>query len=340
MPYQKASKNFPSLRRKYLITGVAGFIGSQVSRLLLKQDNEVVGVDNLNDYYDVRLKDWRISQLQCLPQSANFSFKKIDIENRDDISELFEEHKSFDAVLNLAARAGVRYSLENPGIYLSTNILGTLNLLECMKHSGCLKLVLASTSSLYAGQKMPFNEDLSVNEPLSPYATTKKSAELMAYTYHKLYEIDVSILRYFTVFGPAGRPDMSPYRFIKWVYEEETINIYGDGTQSRDFTFVTDIARGTVAAIQKLGYEIINLGGGRKPLSLNTIIKKIEQLIGKKAKKNYLPFHDADMMETWADVGKAKEKLDWEPNVSIDEGLERTVKWYSDNREWLKEVCI
>lgn len=328
------------MRRKYLVTGAAGFIGSQVCRFLIQQEHEVVGVDNLNDYYDVRLKNWRISELQSLPQSANFSFAKIDIESREDILALFEEYDSFHAVLNLAARAGVRYSLENPGIYLSTNILGTLNLLECMKQSGCAKLVLASTSSLYAGQQMPFKEELPVNEPLSPYAATKKSAELMAYTYYKLYEMDVSILRYFTVFGPAGRPDMSPYRFIKWIYEEETIDIYGDGTQSRDFTFVTDIARGTVAAIQKLGYEIINLGGGREPLSLNSIIEKIEQLIGKKAKKNYLPFHDADMMETWADVGKAKEKLDWEPEVTIDEGLERTVRWYSDNREWLKESCI
>lgn len=328
------------MRRKYLVTGAAGFVGSQVCRFLIQQEHEVLGVDNLNDYYDVRLKNWRISELQSLPQSAHFSFAKIDIESRDDMLALFEEYNSFDAVLNLAARAGVRYSLENPGIYLSTNILGTLNLLECMKHSGCNKLVLASTSSLYAGQQMPFKEELSVNEPLSPYAATKKAAELMAYTYYKLYEMDVSILRYFTVFGPAGRPDMSPYRFIKWIYEEETIDIYGDGTQSRDFTFVTDIARGTVAAIQKLGYEIINLGGGREPLSLNVIIEKIEQIIGKKAKKNYLPFHDADMMETRADVVKAKEKLDWEPEVSIDEGLERTVRWYSDNREWLKESCI
>lgn len=328
------------MRRKYLVTGAAGFIGSQVCRFLIQQEHEVVGIDNLNDYYDVRLKDWRISQLQSLPQSENFSFTKIDIENRKDLSELFVQNKSFDAVLNLAARAGVRYSLENPGIYISTNILGTLNILECMKESNCVKLVLASTSSLYAGQPLPFNEEMPVNEPLSPYAATKKSAELMAYTYHKLYEMDVSVLRYFTVFGPAGRPDMSPYRFIKWVYEDETINIYGDGTQSRDFTFVTDIVRGSVAATQELGYEIINLAGGREPLSLNDIIEKVEQLIGKKAKRNYMPCHDADMDETWADIEKAKVKLNWKPEISIDSGLEQTVKWYSDNREWLRKVSI
>ena len=184
--------------------------------------------------------------------------------------------------LILAARAGVRYSMENPHVYLSTNAEGTLNLLECMRENGCKKFVLASTSSLYAGQKMPFTEDLAVNEPLSPYAVSKKAGELMAYSYHKLYQLDVSVVRYFTVFGPAGRPDMSPYRFIKWIAEGETIQMFGDGSQSRDFTYVDDIARGSVAAIQDVGYEIINLGGGRNPVSLNMIIEKLEALIGKK----------------------------------------------------------
>jgi UDP-glucuronate 4-epimerase len=328
------------LSKKYLVTGAAGFIASQVSKQLLDQGERVVGVDNLNDYYDVRLKSWRLEQLKAHPNAENFSFACLDIEDQAKLSDLFKAEGSFDAVLNLAARAGVRYSIENPHVYLSTNAEGTLNLLECMRVHGCKKLVLASTSSLYAGQKMPFTEDLAVNEPLSPYAASKKAGELMAYSYHKLYQMDISVVRYFTVFGPAGRPDMSPYRFIKWIAEEETIQMFGDGSQSRDFTYVDDIARGTIAAIQDVGYEIINLGGGRNPVSLNTIISKLEELLGKKAKIDHKPFHVADLMETWADISKAKNLLGWEPQVSLDEGLEESVQWYMDNQLWLKEVQV
>ncbi len=328
------------MSKKYLVTGAAGFIASQVSMQLLDQGDHVVGVDNLNDYYDVRLKNWRLEQLKSHPHAENFSFADIDIEDQAKLRGLFKVEGPFDAVLNLAARAGVRYSMENPHVYLSTNAEGTLNLLECMRVHGCKKLVLASTSSLYAGQKMPFTEDLAVNEPLSPYAASKKAGELMAYSYHKLYQMDVSVVRYFTVFGPAGRPDMSPYRFIKWIAEEETIQMFGDGSQSRDFTYVDDIARGTIAAIQDVGYEIINLGGGRNPVSLNTIISKLEELLGKKAKIDHKPFHVADLMETWADISKAKNLLGWEPQVSLDEGLEKSVQWYMDNQHWLKEVQV
>ena len=328
------------MSKKYLVTGAAGFIASQVSKQLLDQGDHVVGVDNLNDYYDVRLKNWRLEQLKAHPHAENFSFSCLDIEDQAKLANLFKVEGPFDAVLNLAARAGVRYSMENPHVYLSTNAEGTLNLLECMRALGCKKLVLASTSSLYAGQKMPFTEDLAVNEPLSPYAASKKAGELMAYSYHKLYQMDVSVVRYFTVFGPAGRPDMSPYRFIKWIAEEETIQMFGDGSQSRDFTYVDDIARGTIAAIQDVGYEIINLGGGRNPVSLNTIISKLEELLAKKAKIDYKPFHVADLMETWADISKAKNLLGWEPQVSLDEGLEQSVQWYMDNQHWLKEVQV
>ncbi len=328
------------MSKKYLVTGTAGFIASQVSQELLDHGYQVVGVDNLNDYYDVRLKNWRLGQLQEHPSAENFCFLKLDIEQQEALNNLFEEHGPFDAVLNLAARAGVRYSMENPHVYLSTNAEGTLNLLECMRSRGCQKLVLASTSSLYAGQPMPFTEDLAVNEPLSPYAASKKAGELMAYSYHKLYGIDVSVVRYFTVYGPAGRPDMSPYRFIKWIAEEETIQMFGDGSQSRDFTYVEDIARGSVAAIQEVGYEIINLGGGRNPVSLNTLISKIEELLGKKAKIDHKPFHVADLMETWADISKAKRLLGWEPQVSLEEGLEKSVQWYIKNRNWLKEIIV
>jgi UDP-glucuronate 4-epimerase len=328
------------LSKKYLVTGVAGFIASQVSKQLLDQGDLVVGVDNLNDYYDVRLKNWRLEQLKAHPNAQNFSLVCLDIEDRVKLANLFQGEGSFDAVLNLAARAGVRYSMDNPHVYLSTNAEGTLNLLECMRAQSCNKLVLASTSSLYAGQKMPFTEDLAVNEPLSPYAASKKAGELMSYSYHKLYKMDVSVVRYFTVFGPAGRPDMSPYRFIKWIAEEQTIQMFGDGSQSRDFTYVDDIARGTISAIHNIGYEIINLGGGRKPVSLNTIISKLEELLCKKAKIDHKPFHVADLMETWADISKAKNLLGWEPQVSLDEGLEQSVQWYMDNQHWLKEVQV
>jgi UDP-glucuronate 4-epimerase len=328
------------LSKKYLVIGAAGFIASQVSKQLLDRGDHVFGVDNLNDYYDVRLKHWRLEQLKAHPHAENFTFASLDIEDQAKLSDFFKAEGPFDAVLNLAARAGVRYSMENPHVYLSTNAEGTLNLLECMREKGCKKLVLASTSSLYAGQKMPFTEDLAVNEPLSPYAASKKAGELMAYSYHKLYQMDVSVVRYFTVFGPAGRPDMSPYRFIKWIAEEETIQMFGDGSQSRDFTYVDDIARGTIAATEDVGYEIINLGGGKNPVSLNAIISKLEELLGKKAKIDHKPFHVADLMETWADISKAKRLLGWEPQVFLEEGLEKSVQWYMDNQYWLKEVQV
>ena len=307
---------------------------------MLDQSDLVVGVDNLNDYYDVRLKEWRLQQLQNHLNAQNFSFEKLDIENQGSLKSLFKKTGPFDAVLNLAARAGVRYSMENPHVYLSTNAEGTLNLLECMRENGCHKFVLASTSSLYAGQRMPFTEDLAVNEPLSPYAASKKAGELMAYSYHKLYQMDVSVVRYFTVFGPAGRPDMSPYRFIKWINEGVPIEMFGDGSQSRDFTYVDDIARGTIASIQDVGYEIINLGGGRNPVSLNTIISRLEELLGNKAVIDHKPFHIADLMETSADIEKAKKLLGWEPNISLDEGLKKSVDWYLENREWLKSIKV
>jgi UDP-glucuronate 4-epimerase len=323
----------------YLLTGVAGFIGSKVCQFLLQDGHHVIGVDNLNDYYDVSLKTWRLNELGKL-DSSFFHFLQLDIEDYSVVEALFREHGSFDGVINLAARAGVRYSMENPHVYLSTNAAGTLNLLECMRESYCPKMVLASTSSLYAGQKMPFSEDLPVNEPLSPYAASKKAAELMAYSYHKLYDTDVSVVRYFTVFGPAGRPDMSVFRFIRWIDEGVPIELFGDGSQSRDFTYVDDIARGTIVAIKPVGYEIINLGGGRNPVSLNVIIERLESLLGKKAKIDNKPFHIADIKETWADIDKAKNLLGWEPQVSLDEGLEKSVRWYVDNREWLKDIEV
>jgi nucleoside-diphosphate-sugar epimerase len=242
-------------------------------------------------------------------------------------------------VINLAARAGVRYSLENPFIYLSTNAGGTLNLLELCKEYNMPKFILASTSSLYAGQKMPFKEKLPVNTPISPYAASKKSAEAMAYTYHYLYGMDVTILRYFTVYGPAGRPDMSIFRFIKWIKEEVPLEIFGDGSQERDFTYVDDIARGTVKALKPLGYEIINLGNNN-PDKLSTAIQLIEKYVGKEARFKYEEFHKADMKATCADIGKARKLLGWQPQVSLEEGIKKTVEWTEDNWEWVRKIKI
>ena len=319
-----------------LLTGAAGFIGWKTAEFLLKEGHKVIGVDNLNNYYDVRLKEYRKKDLE---KYENFKFYPVDIENLQALEILFNDYK-FDVVINLAARAGVRYSMINPHVYMTTNANGTLNLLDLMKKYGVKKFVLASTSSLYAGQPMPFKEDLPVNTPISPYAASKKAAEVMAYTYHYLYGIDVSIVRYFTVYGPAGRPDMSIFRFIKWIDEGKPIILYGDGSQSRDFTYVDDIASGTILATKELGYEIINLGGGKNPISLKRVIETIEAHLGKKAVIDYRPFHKADLKETWADIAKAKNLLGWEPKVSFEEGIKKTVDWYLENRDWLKDVEV
>lgn len=319
----------------FLVTGCAGFIGWKVSEKLLERGYKVIGVDNLNDYYDVKVKKYRLNSLKNYPE---FKFYEVDIENLEGLKEVFRKN-SFDCVINEAARAGVRYSMENPYVYFTTNVLGTLNLLELCKEYGVKKFVLASTSSLYAGQKMPFNEDLPVNTPISPYAASKKSAEVLCYTYHYLYGIDVSIVRYFTVYGPAGRPDMSVFRFIKWILEDKPLEVFGDGSQSRDFTYVDDIAEGTILATRPLGYEIINLGNNR-PHSLMEMIGLIERYTGKKARFEMRDFHKADMKATWADIGKAKSLLGWEPKVSLEEGIKRTVEWTLENWSWIKDVRL
>ena len=318
------------------ITGCAGFIGQKTTEFLLNEGFKVIGVDNINDYYDVRIKEWRLEKIKNNP---NFDFIKIDIENYNELDKIFSEYK-FDAVINLAARAGVRYSMENPYVYMTTNANATLNLLEIMKDKNIKKMVLASTSSLYAGQKMPFNEELAVNTPISQYAASKKAAEVMCYTYNYLYNLDITIVRYFTVYGPAGRPDMCVFRFIKWIDEGSPIELFGDGTQARDFTYVDDIAKGTIKALKPLGYEVINLGGGKNPISINYVINKIEEYLGKKAIIQNKPFHIADIKETWADINKADKLLGWKPTIDLDEGIKKSVEWYLENKSWVKDIKL
>lgn len=325
-----------------LVTGTAGFIASRVSKLLLDQGVEVVGLDNLNDAYDIRMKRHRLASLEG---REGFTFVEADIENLYELEPVFSANR-FDAIFNLAARAGVRYSIEDPHVYLRSNAQGALNLMELMHRHGCGKLVLASTSSLYAGQPMPFREDLPVEKPLSPYAASKKAAEVLSYTYHHLYGIDVSILRYFTVYGPAGRPDMAPFRFIKWIHEGTPITVFGDGSQTRDFTYVDDIARGTLLAGKpmgeggKAGHEVINLGGGKTPISLLDFIGKIEDRLGKKAEIVWQPMSASEMQDTAADIAKAKTMLGWEPEIDLDKGLDATVAWYLENQNWAGGVKL
>ncbi len=323
--------------RIVLLTGVAGFIASKTAEFFLEKGVKVIGVDNINDYYDIQLKNYRLTELS---KNKDFVFYKGDIEDKQFLQKLFQKY-NFDSVVNLAARAGVRYSMINPYVYMTTNAIGTLNLLELMREFDVKKIVLASTSSLYAGQPMPFTEDLAVNEPISPYAASKKAAELMCHSYKHLYNMDVSIVRYFTVFGPAGRPDMSIFRFIKWVDEGTPIEMFGDGTQTRDFTYVDDIARGTILASEKqLGYEIINLGGGQEPISMNKVILMIEDMLGKKAIVINKDFHKADLLETSANISKAERILGWKPEISFKTGLQSTVDWYKENKSWLTSVAL
>jgi len=321
----------------YLVTGAAGFIAARVATLLLYAGHTVVGVDNLNDAYDVRMKEYRLKQLQA---RAGFKFQRLDISNWGAVETLAESDLAFDGVINLAARAGVRASVENPWVYVDTNVTGTLNLLELCQRMGVSKFVLASTSSIYGNDApLPTPETANSGHPLQAYAASKKGAEAMAHAYHNLYNIDVTIVRFFTVYGPAGRPDMSIFRFIRWIIEGETLRLNGDGTQSRGFTYLDDIARGVILALKKVGYEIVNLGG-HENISINELIAIIERKVGKGAIIEQYPFPAADMMANLADVTKAGKLLGWEANVGMEEGVERTIAWYNKHRAWAVELDI
>jgi nucleoside-diphosphate-sugar epimerase len=321
----------------YLITGVAGSIGARTAELLLEEGHRVIGVDNLNDAYDVRMKEYRLRRLQRYPA---FRFHRLDISERaqvlGDTSPI--EKEEIEAVIHLAARAGVRASVENPWIFLETNLIGTLNMLEWARQHGVPKFIFASTSSIYGSNPpLPTPEDASSDRPLQPYAASKKGAEALCHSYHYLYGLDVTILRYFTVYGPAGRPDLAMFRFCQWIHEGRPVRVNGDGEQSRGFTYVDDIAHGTILALKPLGYEIINLGG-HEVITINALIRLFEEVIGQRAQVIYGPPNPADMLTNWADVSKARRLLGWEPRVSLREGVERLVEWYRQERSWAREI--
>lgn len=325
----------------YLITGAAGFIASRVAEMLLEEGHQVTGIDNMNDAYDVRMKEYRLEQLRKHPA---FHFKQFDISDRAAVEQFIQDtfeqpgFQPVDAVFNLAARAGVRASVENPWVYVETNMTGTLNLLEMCQRYGIKKFILASTSSIYGeNAPLPTPETADSDRPLQVYAASKKGAEALCHAYHFLYGIDVTIFRYFTVYGPASRPDMSMFRFTRWISEGRPVRINGDGEQSRGFTYLDDIARGTIAGLKPLGYEIINLGG-HESIKINELICMLEEIIGKQAQVERLPRHPADMLANLADVGKAKRLLNWEPQVSLREGVEKLVAWYNAERAWASQI--
>jgi nucleoside-diphosphate-sugar epimerase len=321
----------------YVVTGVAGFIAAQVSLMLLESGHLVVGLDNLNDAYDVRMKEYRLGRLQAYDR---FQFHKINIAHRSLLDDFNFDSLKFDAIINLAARAGVRASVLNPWEYIDTNITGTLNLLEFCHRKKIPKFILASTSSIYgADAPLPTPETANSDRVLQAYAASKKGAEVLCHSYHYLYDIDVTVVRFFTVYGPAGRPDMSVFRFIRWIVEGEPIQLYGDGTQSRGFTYIDDIARGVINALKPMGFEIINLGG-HEDITMNELITMIQKQVGRDVIIDNLPVAKADMKSNLADVSKAGKLLGWEPFIGLEEGISRSIEWYLDNRDWASQLDL
>jgi UDP-glucuronate 4-epimerase len=328
---------------KILVTGAAGFIGFHTAKRLLERGDEVVGLDNLNEYYDPTLKRARLSRLQ---DKSNWRFRKMDLVDRSGMMELFKSER-FDRVVHLAAQAGVRYSIENPMAYVESNLVGHTNLLEGCRHGGVQHLVYASTSSVYgANTRMPFSVHQNVDHPLSFYAATKKANELMAHTYSALYQLPTTGLRFFTVYGPWGRPDMALFKFTKAILEDEPIEVFNYGHHRRDFTYVDDIAEGIVRCLDKVAepnpdwdsddpdpgtsfapYRLYNIGN-QGPIELMRYIEVLEQRLGKTAEKVMLPMQAGDVPDTWADVEALVKDVGYRPQTPVEEGIGRFVDWY------------
>jgi len=330
-------------RRRVLITGAAGFIGFHLAKRLIAERDEVIGLDNLNDYYEVTLKEARLAQVQGQP---GFVFYKMDLADRQGLSRLFTEHRP-DVVVNLAAQAGVRYAQQNPYAYVDSNLVGFVNLLECCRHTGIKHLVFASSSSVYgANTKMPFSAHDNVDHPVSLYAATKKANELIAHTYSHLYDIPATGLRFFTVYGPWGRPDMALFLFTRAILEGRPINVFNFGKMQRDFTYIDDIVEGVVRVMERpprpnpswtgdapdpgtsrAPYKIYNIGNNQ-PVELLQFIEVLEKKLGRKAEKNLLPLQPGDVPATYADVDDLVRDVGFKPNTPIEVGVERFVAWY------------
>lgn len=323
---------------KVLVTGVAGFIGYHLAQRLLADGKQVYGIDNLNDYYDVNLKKARLAQLT---PSNNFQFQLLDLNNRVEILQLFQE-QNFDCVVNLAAQAGVRYSLDNPFAYIDSNLVGFANILEACRHSQPQHLVFASSSSVYgANTKIPFSVSDNVDNPVSLYAATKKANELMAHSYSHLYSLPITGLRFFTVYGPWGRPDMAYFKFVRAIEKNKPINVFNYGKMQRDFTYIDDVIEGVVRVMYQppkphitngnsnARYKIYNIGNN-KPVELLRFIEIIEQTMGKEAQKNFLPMQPGDVTRTYADVDELMQDVGFKPTTTIEQGIEDFVRWYQD----------
>lgn len=309
---------------KILLTGVAGFIGSNLGEYLLEKKNEVIGIDNFDPYYDRKIKK---ANLACLYDYDSFNFLELDLRDKPSIKVLLEQ--GFDVIIHLAGRGGVRRSILEPHQYVELNYIATLNLLEVMKETGVKKIVFASTSSIYGNKsEIPFREDRMADWPISPYSASKKACEALLYTYHHIYDFDVYALRFFTVYGRRQRPDMAIFKLIKSIIKEEVFEKYGDGKTERDYTYIDDIVNGVANAAERVkGYEIINIGGSRT-VELNRLISLAEEITGKKAMVVEKPIPEGDVIRTYADVSKAKRLLDFSPKVKIEEGLEKFVEWF------------
>ena len=328
---------------KYLVTGAAGFIGNFVAERLCNDGHEVIGLDNLNDYYDPALKHARLERIKHLTQ---FRFVKMDLADRDGIANLFKDEK-FDRVIHLAAQAGVRYSIENPMAYIDSNLVGTATILEGCRHNKVQHLVYASSSSVYGmNEKMPFSTDDAVDHPVSLYAATKKSNELMAHSYSHLYDLPTTGLRFFTVYGPWGRPDMAPYLFTDAILNNREIKVFNNGKMKRDFTYIDDIVEGiiriqdvvpkrdqsnsnTSPESSKAPYRVFNIGNN-EPIALMTFIESIEKAAGKIADKNYMPMQAGDVPATFADIDSLQKEVGFKPNTNIEYGMQQFVDWYRD----------
>ncbi|MGX7108525.1 NAD-dependent epimerase [Facklamia miroungae] len=333
---------------RILITGAAGFIGFHLSKELLEESHEIIGIDNLNDYYDPSLKE---SRLDILNKYKNFKFHKVDLKDKDAVDEIFKTYKPTH-VINLAAQAGVRYSIENPYAYVDSNLIGFVNILEACRNYPVEHLLYASSSSVYGGNKVaPFSTNHNVDHPVSLYAATKKSNELMAHTYSHLYGIPTTGLRFFTVYGPYGRPDMAYFSFTKDILAGKAIKVFNHGKMERDFTYIDDIVEGIVKLIDKVPtankewdeskddlstsfapYKIYNIGNNN-PVQLMRFINALESALGIEAEKNYMEMQPGDVLRTYADVSDLEKDINFKPSTSIEEGLTKFVEWYKDYYE-------